>query len=88
MGVKERLNWDQEVGPSGDISHFWNQIGQEGTLNQLLGLNNGQISGFIGATVDYSKEDNDIEYWVGTEYKGNTPDGLFSYEVLAAKCFL
>jgi len=70
VGVKERLNCD------GDIGRFWSQVGQDGTINQLLGLNNGQISGLIGATVDYSKEDNEIEYLVGTEYKGSTPDGI------------
>lgn len=85
VGVKERLNCDGDIGPSRDIGRFWSQVGQDGTINQLLGLNNGQISGLIGATVDYSKEDNEIEYWVGTEYKGSTPDGLFSYEVSAAK---
>ena len=35
--------------------------------------------------MNYSEEDNEIEYWVGTDYIGNTPDGLAAYEVSAAK---
>ncbi|PTF58494.1 AraC family transcriptional regulator [Staphylococcus chromogenes] len=85
VGVKERFSCDGDIGPSQDIGHFWTKVGQDGTIKRLLDLNNGQISGLIGATVDYSKKDNEIEYWVGTEYKGNTPDGLSSYELPAEK---
>ncbi|GIQ64202.1 hypothetical protein PACILC2_27700 [Paenibacillus cisolokensis] len=67
------------------ISVIFDQGRKNGTINRLLGLNNGQISGLIGASVDYSKEDNEIEYWVGTEYKGNIPDGLSSYQISAEK---
>ncbi|GIP61340.1 Regulatory protein soxS [Chlamydia abortus] len=85
VGVKERFNCDGDLGLSLDIGHFWTKVGKNGTINRLLGLNNGQISGLIGASVDYSKEDNEIEYWVGTEYKGNIPDGLSSYQISAEK---
>lgn len=85
VGVKESFNCDDEFSQSMEIGRFWAQIGQDGTIDKLLGLNNGHISGLIGATVNYSEEDNEIEYWVGTDYKGNTPDELVSNEVSAAK---
>lgn len=84
VGVKERFHCG-DSGPSIEINRLWNEIGQNGTLHRLLELNNGEISGLIGATVDYSKEDDEIEYWVGREFKGRTPEGLSSLEVAAAK---
>src|SRR5690606_29978452 len=55
VGVKERFNCDGDLGLSLDIGHFWTKVGKNGTINRLLGLNNGQISGLIGASVDYRK---------------------------------
>lgn len=85
VGVKESLICDGETSPSQEIGRFWAQVGQDGIIDRLLGLNNGQISGLMGVTVDYSEENNKLEYWVATESKENPPDGLFSYEVPAAK---
>lgn len=85
VGVKESFDCSEEFDQSKGIGRFWAQIGQDGTIDRLLSLNNGQISGLIGATVNYNEEDNEIEYWVGTEFKGNTPDGLVGYEVSSAK---
>ena len=85
VGVKESLICDGETGPSQEIVRFWAQVGQDGTVDRLLGLNNGQISGLMGVTVDYSEENNKLEYWVATESRESPPDGLFSYEVPTAK---
>lgn len=85
VGVKQSIKCNDEFDQSKEIGHFWAQIGRNGTIDRLLNLNNGHISGLIGATVDYNEKDNEIEYWVGTEFEGNTPDGLASYEVTSAK---
>lgn len=85
VGVKKLFKCDDELSQSKEIGRFLSQIGHNGTIEQLMELNNGEISGLIGATVDYSEEDNEIEYWVGTNFKGNTPDGLASYKITAAK---
>lgn len=85
VGVKKSFDCDEEFGQSNEIGHFWAQVGQDGTIDQLLGLNNGEIAGLIGATVDYSKETEKIDYWIATDYKGEIPKGLSSFELPAEK---
>lgn len=85
VGVKNSFECGEAFNQSKEIGRFWAQVGQDGTIDRLLSLNNGQISGLIGATVKYNAENNEMEYWVGTEYKGTTPDGLAGYEVSSAK---
>lgn len=83
--MKKAFECNEEFDQTKAISRFWAQIGQDGTIDRLLGLNDGQITGLIGATVDYNERGNEIEYWIGTEFKGNTPDGFDRYEVSSAK---
>ena len=85
VGVKETINCNEDFSQSREIGRFWGQVSQDGTIERLAGLNNGQISGLIGATVDYSKENNEIEYWIAAEFIGDTPNGLSSFEIPAAK---
>lgn len=85
VGVKKAFECNEAFDQTKAISRFWAQIGQDGTIDRLLGLNDGQITGLIGATVDYNERGNEIEYWIGTESKGNTPDGFDRYEVSSAK---
>src|SRR5699024_8769331 len=66
VGVKESFKCDDELSQSREIGRFWSHIGQNGTIDQLMRVNNGEISGLIGATVNWNEENNEIEYWVGT----------------------
>lgn len=84
VGVKEKFDCEDN-NQSIEINRLWSQIAQDGTLNRLLELNNGEISGLIGATIDYSKVDEKIEYWIGTEYEGEIQEGLLSHKVPAAR---
>lgn len=85
VGINKLFDCNEEFNQSIAIGHFWAELGQSGFINRLLRLNNGEISGPIGATVDYNKETNQIEYWVGTEFSGETPDDLSCYEIPSAK---
>lgn len=85
VGVKKKIYCDENFNQSIEIGKFWSEVGQDGTLDRLVGLINGQISGLIGATVDYSKKNNELEYWVAAESTGDTLDGLSSYEIPASK---
>ncbi len=85
VGVKKVINCNEDFSQSREIGRFWGQVSKDGTVERLAGMMNGQISGLIGATVDYSKESNEIEYWVAVDFRGDTPEGLYSYEVPAAK---
>lgn len=85
VGIKEIIRCDEEFNQSVAIGKFWGQASQDGMIDQLLRLNNGQISGLIGATVDYSEENHTIEYWIATEFNGDTPNEVSSFEIPAAK---
>src|SRR5690606_39446660 len=85
VGIKELINCNDGFDQSKEIGRFWAQISQDGMIDRLLSLNSGQISGLIGATVDYIHEKNQIEYWVAVESNEKSPEGLFSFEVPASK---
>lgn len=85
VGVKQAINCNEEFSQSKEIGQFWGQASRDGKIHILADLKKGQISGLIGATVDYSKENNQIEYWIGAESIGDIPNGLSSYEIPAAK---
>lgn len=56
---------------------------QDGTIEKLLALNSGEITGLIGMTADYSNEGNELEYWIGVEGKGNLSD---KFPFATSKC--
>lgn len=85
IGLKENFHCSEEFDQSIAINHFWGQLGEDGTLEILLRLKNGEISGLIGATVNFDEEKNQIEYWVGVESKGAVPDGFSVYHIPASK---
>jgi AraC family transcriptional regulator len=85
VGLKETFSCNDNFAQSQGINRFWARIGQEGMINKLFGLNNGQISGLIGATVDYNKEENSIEYWIAVDSKDDAPEDFIIYKVPAAK---
>jgi AraC family transcriptional regulator len=67
------------------ISELWKEANENGTVETLATLNNGQINGVLGIVVDQSETKKAIDYWIATEYHGNVPDGLSSLEIPASK---
>lgn len=85
IGVKKNIECSEEFNQSIGINRFWAQLGQEGTIDSLLRFMNGEINGLIGVTVNYDKEKNQIEYWVGVESSDVSPEGFLQYELPASK---
>lgn len=85
VGVKKLFECNEEFDQSREIGYFWAQLGQDGTVDRLQRLANGEIPGLIGATLSYNEETNQIEYWVAAEFSGDMPNGLLSYELPSTK---
>ncbi len=84
-GLKAVLQCGENMEASPEIQKLWAKVGQDGTINQLLSLNSGEIKGLLGMTVDYSKEKNALDYWIATEINDPSADAYAVYEVEAAK---
>ncbi|WP_318153083.1 GyrI-like domain-containing protein [Metabacillus arenae] len=86
VGLKNEVSCEEstEAGIPG-IQELWREAQQNGTVNRLLELDNGEITGLLGMSVDNSKQKNELVYWVAAEYSGNLPPGLFSLEVPESK---
>lgn len=85
VGVKKNIDCNEQYNQSEEIGHFWGEVGQNGLIERLLHVNNGEISGLIGATVDYNNETNQIEYWIAAESTTDSPNDLSSYNIPSAK---
>jgi AraC family transcriptional regulator len=86
VGIKREfslVNGENHVG----IPKLWDEVNKDGTVDLLLKLNNGQIKGVLGVCVTNSGTQSKqvVDYWVATEYDGDTPDGLLKFEVPASK---
>ncbi|MED4971201.1 GyrI-like domain-containing protein [Parageobacillus toebii] len=86
VGIKREfslVNGENLVG----IPKLWDEVNEDGTVDLLLKLNNGQIKGVLGVCVTNSGTQSKqvMDYWVATEYDGDTPDGLLKFEVPASK---
>lgn len=82
VGVKREFSCVNEENQVG-IPKMWGEVHEDGTNDLLFKLNNGPIEGVLGVCVD--KNDQFIDYWIGTAYEGGTPDGLSSLEIPASK---
>ena len=85
-GIKREFplaNGENNVG----ISKLWDEVNNNGTVNRLFMLNNGQIKGVLGVCVVTSetRAKQVMDYWVATEYEGNTPEGLSTLEIPSSK---
>lgn len=85
IGLKKVIKCDGEVGPSSEIQQLWAHAAQDGTINKLMALNSGEITGLIGMTVAYSNERNELEYWIAVEGNGDLQDNIISFDVPAGK---
>ncbi|WHY78445.1 AraC family transcriptional regulator [Neobacillus sp. WH10] len=70
-----------------EIPKMWNDVHEDGTNDQLIELNNGQIKGVVGVCVDKSSNKSGplIDYWIAAEYSGETPDGFMQLDIPASK---
>jgi AraC family transcriptional regulator len=69
------------------IPKLWDEVNENGTVDLLFKLNNGRIKGVLGVCVTNKDTQSKqvMDYWVATEYDGDTPDGLLKLEVPASK---
>ncbi len=69
-----------------EIPKMWKDIHEDGTNDQLVSLNNGEIKGLLGVCVDKRDQEPDLmDYWIVTDHKGEVPDGLLQLEIPASK---
>lgn len=79
-GVKKTFSVQNEENFIG-IPVFWQEINKEGTGEDLIKLNNGEIKGLLGVCADFCEEDNQsFDYWIAVAHQGNETT---SYQTLA-----
>ncbi|WP_100011667.1 AraC family transcriptional regulator [Lentibacillus sediminis] len=66
-----------------EIPKMWDELNGNGTDELLFKLNNGPIEGVLGVCVDKNNET--IDYWIGTACEGDIPDGLSTLDIPASK---
>jgi len=94
VGVKREYSIHNEQNLIG-IPKFWREVNQDGTDDLLFQLNNGKIKGVLGVCIcvdrDNRGEEHEriesgmIDYWIGTEHVGVTPDNLLELDIPASK---
>jgi AraC family transcriptional regulator len=86
VGIKREFSCVNEEQLSG-IPKMWDEVNADGTDDLLFQLNNGEIKGVLGVCIAGSgtRANREMDYWVATEYSGETPDGLSKYDIPASK---
>jgi AraC family transcriptional regulator len=85
VGIKREFPCGKmDVGIPG-IPGFWSELHENGKINQLSQLINGQIKGLLGITGNYNEEKNKIDYWIAAEHCGEVPGGLLSLDIPQSK---
>lgn len=86
VGMKRTYNCQNGENLQG-IPLFWDEVNRQGIDEQLFALNDGQIKGVLGVCVpdENYKENNLMDYWIGTDHIGDVPENLFAMEVPASK---
>ncbi|MFJ5764420.1 effector binding domain-containing protein [Lysinibacillus sp. NPDC093210] len=86
VGVKRTYNCQKGENLQG-IPLFWDEVNRQGMDEQLFALNDGQIKGVLGVCVpdENYKENNLMDYWIGTDHVGDVPENLLAMEVPASK---
>ena len=79
IGVKRELPLGEDA--SLRIAEFWNEVNENGTVELLFQLNNGQKKSVLGVCAD-SQSKQMMDYWIATEYRGeDVPEGLLTLEI-------
>ncbi|MFJ7648416.1 effector binding domain-containing protein [Lysinibacillus sp. NPDC097279] len=86
VGMKRTYNCQNGENLQG-IPLFWDEVNRQGIDEQLFALNDGQIKGVLGVCVpdENYKENNLMDYWIGTDHIGDVPENLLAMEVPASK---
>lgn len=86
VGVKRTYNCQKGENLQG-IPLFWDEVNRQGMDEQLFALNDGKIKGVLGVCVpdENYKENNLMDYWIGTDHVGDVPENLLAMEVPASK---
>ncbi|WP_374722814.1 GyrI-like domain-containing protein [Peribacillus tepidiphilus] len=86
VGIKREFSIDNEEYLVG-IPKMWVEVNKDGTIDLLSKLNNGELEGVLGVCVanNDTKSKQQMDYWVATEYIGDTPDKLLKLEIPASK---
>ncbi|UOQ92438.1 GyrI-like domain-containing protein [Halobacillus shinanisalinarum] len=77
-GIKKEISCDNE---DKDIQLLWGEATKSGIADLLVQLNNGQINGLLAIYDNYNETQNTWDYWIATQFHGNVPDELSSFEV-------
>ncbi|MEH7491517.1 AraC family transcriptional regulator [Neobacillus niacini] len=85
VGVKREFSCENGENLAG-IPKMWDDVHVDGTNDLLFQLNNGQLKGVLGVCVDKRAPGSPLmDYWIGTEHKGDAPEGLLELEIPASK---
>lgn len=70
-----------------EIPKMWDDVHRDGTNHLLVNLNNGDMKGVLGVCVDKrgAEQGDKIDYWIGTAYDGDLPEGLDILKIPASK---
>lgn len=70
------------------IPEFWKEVNQQGTTDTLFQLNDGEVDGVLGVCGEITQEQQSakvFDYWIGTSFSGEAPEGMRSFELPASK---
>lgn len=85
VGVKREFSCENGENLA-QIPKMWDDVHVDGTNDLLFQLNNGLIKGVLGVCVDKRAAGSPLmDYWIGTDHKGDTPEGLLELEIPASK---
>jgi AraC family transcriptional regulator len=85
VGVKNEFSCINDENLKG-IPKMWGDVHADGTNDLLVQLNNRQIKGVLGVCVDKREglAPGKMDYWIGTEFEGDIPEGLLQLDIPAA----
>lgn len=76
IGINREFPYDVEDGGVQAFQKFWNEMHENGIINQLDHLKSGNAKGLLGIWAEVNKEKNIMDYYVAAEYSGDVPTGL------------
>lgn len=85
IGINKEFPYTVEDGGIQAFQSFWNTIHENGTVNQLADLKNGEIEGILGIWAEVNKEKDKMDYYVAVEYSGDVPDEFKKIEYPSSK---
>ncbi|HLQ70414.1 MAG TPA: AraC family transcriptional regulator [Bacillota bacterium] len=88
VGIKREFSSVAEEENVVGIPEFWEEVNQNGTSDLLFQMNDGVVKGTLGVCGEISEEQKKtgvFDYWVGTSYVGEVPEGMLALEIPACK---